>query len=75
MLDDLQNLIIYDFKSCSTVNVHSALREFGIKTKIPHCVIKNAIICSQLYSIDFLQNILDYIANEVNPNLRKHLYV
>jgi len=47
--------------------VRRALKELGIQTKIPHKVAKNAILYCELYSIDFLQKIKEYLSNKINP--------
>lgn len=55
-----------DFEDGNIERVRQDLKEFGIKTKIPHSVLKNAILDSKLYSIDFLKKIHEYLCNSIN---------
>lgn len=73
-MDNLQNLIKNDFDDNDTKRVERTMREFGIKTKIPQKVIKTAIIHSKLYSISFLQKIMEYLVNKINQVLKKNKY-
>lgn len=69
ILNNLQSCIQNDFVENITKRVRLTLKHFGIKTIIPHCVAKNAILYSKLYPIDFLQKIKEYlntVSNEVS---------
>jgi len=54
-----------------TNRVRLTLKEFGIKTRIPHQVAKKAILHSKLYSIDFLQKILEYVSSTFNETTKQ----
>lgn len=71
ILDGLQNHIENDFDNNDTKRVRRALKELGIQTKIPHNVAKNAILYCELYSIDFLQKIKEYISTKINHTSKK----
>lgn len=70
-MDGLQSRMKNDFEDNDTKDVRLALKELGVKTKIPHKVAKNAILHSKLYSIDFLQKIIEYISDKFNKDSKQ----
>lgn len=65
IFNDLQNRIKMDFSDRNTKRVRNALKLLDVKTKIPHRIANDAILCSKLYAIDFLQNIKEYLKTNV----------
>lgn len=55
-----------DFESATTKNTRRALKALGVRTFIPHTVAINAMIKTELYLIDFLQIIKDYVIQKNN---------
>lgn len=60
-----------DFNDSSTRKVRHALNNLGIKTKIPHNVIKKAILHCQLHPIEFLLKIKEYLSDNRNKVVKK----
>lgn len=55
-----------DFDSATTKNTRRALKALGVRTFISHTVAINAMIKTELYLVDFLQIIKDYVIQKNN---------
>lgn len=71
ILNNLQNCIQNDFYEGMTKRVRLALKDFGVRTMIPHPVAKYAILYSKFYPIDFLQKIKEYLGDISNAVSKK----
>lgn len=50
-----------DFDLTTTKNTRRALKALGVRTFIPHTVVQDALLKTELYVVDFLQRIKDYV--------------
>ncbi|KAE9523788.1 hypothetical protein AGLY_015848 [Aphis glycines] len=55
-----------DFDLATAKNTRRALKALGVRTFIPHTVAINAMIKTELYLVDFLQIIKDYVIQKNN---------
>lgn len=55
-----------DFDLATAKNTRRALKALGVRTFIPHTVVINAMIKTELYLVDFLQIIKDYVIQKNN---------
>lgn len=64
-MNNIESLIKNDINDSNILRIRNVLKDFGIKTEIPHIVAKDAISYSKLDPITFLQKIKEYLSNKV----------
>ncbi|XP_060846424.1 uncharacterized protein LOC132926100 [Rhopalosiphum padi] len=66
ILDNLFNLMKEDFDLATAKSTRRALKALGVCTFIPHTVAMDALLKTELYLVDFLQIIKDYVIQKNN---------
>lgn len=58
-----------DFDLDTSKSTRRALKALGVRTFIPHTVAVDALVKTELYVIDFLQIIKDYVIQKNNEKI------
>lgn len=61
-----------DFDLATTKSTRRALKALGVSTFIPHAVVQDAFLKAELYVIDFLQTIKDYVIQKNKDKIGDH---
>ncbi|XP_008186844.1 uncharacterized protein LOC100570313 isoform X2 [Acyrthosiphon pisum] len=69
VLDNLFHNMKEDFDLATSKSTRRALKALGVRTFIPHTVAVDALVKTELYVVDFLQIIKDYVIQKNNEKM------